>query len=904
MSPLMQWQPDYKVQVVLVDNTDLANGFTAPIGRIGMVLMVTPPESFFSTAYYDDWLRLLVFHEYTHFLNIDATTGFYSILRILFGDVLLPNAVLPDWMLEGLAVYMETRYTALGRGRSPYYEMILRAAVDENVLDHPSFMTLDRIQGTDPWPPGGEVPYLFGYEMTNQAASNKPENLGELSIRSAGRVPYFINGNVENVTGKSWYTHWNDWVEATRKRMSADLARIKSQPVTEATSLTPASHSELGVAVSPDGKWLAHTDDTPDQRSGLVLRELATGHEHRVIDKILGGSLAFSPDSKRLYFSAIRRLDQYHLLSDLAVYDLESGKRTWLTDGKRARDPDISPDGKSLVFTITENQTTGLATAPLTAEGLGAIRKLHFPPRYGRVDSPKFTRDGKRVIFGSHENGKGQEDLLEQELSSGQVRRLVADGHFNRFPALTPEGDIAYVSDATGVDNLYRYREGKAPELLTNVTSGVAFPAFGPGGPGRGGKLYAEYWRSSGWTVAELKPLAGAPAGDAVKVAPPPAPTEVPPSPGDGKDYDVKDYSVWPSILPREWYFLPTFYPDSVYFNAQVAGFDAVDRHRYLGVLGYDTGVPAVDWLVGYENRQLGPTLSFYLSNSTTGSYRYTTSSGNSQLLYYDRKFEFNFLIYDTYLWTYSAITPFLGFNSERTRRYVPGYSPENDDLYASSRFVPSIDAYAIYSDAERSRLAIATERGRSTLLGVRQYLDPTSAVTKGLFSDTEHFTPFDHTVIAPRLVGSAVSHLNDAYSPSNVVLQGRYNRLISPIPGEGFKEIGIRGYPNQTFYARQALLGSVDVDFPVFRVFRGWGTNPLFLDQFHGFVFGESSYLPFHENGSLFLPSAGAGLKVDLDVLVRVPLEISVEYHKGFEESLGGKGETFVQLGLGALGF
>ena len=44
-----------------------------------------------------------------HFLNMDNTRGFYTFLRYMFGDLILPNTLWPTWMLEGLAVYEETR---------------------------------------------------------------------------------------------------------------------------------------------------------------------------------------------------------------------------------------------------------------------------------------------------------------------------------------------------------------------------------------------------------------------------------------------------------------------------------------------------------------------------------------------------------------------------------------------------------------------------------------------------------------------------------------------------------------------------------------------------------------------------------------------------------------------------
>ena len=52
-----------------------------------MVFNAKPPENWFSIYSYDDWLRLLAIHEYTHFLNMDPTVGYAQWLRVAFSDV-------------------------------------------------------------------------------------------------------------------------------------------------------------------------------------------------------------------------------------------------------------------------------------------------------------------------------------------------------------------------------------------------------------------------------------------------------------------------------------------------------------------------------------------------------------------------------------------------------------------------------------------------------------------------------------------------------------------------------------------------------------------------------------------------------------------------------------------------
>ncbi len=63
LSPIFKWKPRKKIQVLVIDNEDSANGFALPALRVGVVLNATPPEPWFSTSFSEDWISLLAFHE-------------------------------------------------------------------------------------------------------------------------------------------------------------------------------------------------------------------------------------------------------------------------------------------------------------------------------------------------------------------------------------------------------------------------------------------------------------------------------------------------------------------------------------------------------------------------------------------------------------------------------------------------------------------------------------------------------------------------------------------------------------------------------------------------------------------------------------------------------------------------
>jgi len=913
-SPRLFWEANYRANILVIDNQDSENGLTTAEARFGIALYVTPPDNWESIYYYDNWLRELCLHEYTHFLNMDSTTSFYKPLRYIFGDTLLPNTLWPTWMLEGLAVYMETRLTKAGRGRSPYYEMILRAAVEEGVLDTSKFLTLSKINGPDPYYPGGEIAYLFGYQLMNQVSRTTPAGptadmhsttkggdfvLGEMSIRSSARIPFFINGNLENISGKSWYNQWDDFIVATRARVGQELKTIRAQAVTKFKRLTTDGYLVRGPRYSPDRHWLAWSADTlNDESFQLYVKDLKTGKLRHVLDKENGATVSFTSDSKHLFLSRLHRIKTYYLYTDLEVYDLEQDRHYWISDTLRARDPSVSPDSKWLTFAITEDNTTKLAIAELNqVDGkfeMGKPKILFAGEKFDRSATPQFSPDGSKIAFSLHKNGDVGEEIRVYDLKSQTTQTLVTNGHFNRFPAWDPSGQLYFVSDLTGVDNLYKVRSGTTPEMLSNLETGLMFPYF----YGSNQKYLASVFSTRGYDLAEVDLPKSAYNSAQLRMPDVPAPPVLTAEESKAepeKKYDVNGYSIWPTILPRIWSPILVVDQNGTYTGGTVTGFDQTDRQRYLLLGAYDSFVSKPDALLHYENRMFGPTLEGSAS-------WYTNSEGanGNQLTFFERQEEFSGDIYFPFQFTYSSLTPIIAFDEQRDFLY-----DGNGNQLAKGTWVPHVQGLVAYSDEENSRVAIAPESGRYLTAGARVYLNNGVNTWKGLVTDQEHFEfGNSHVVLIPSFKGTMSSNFT-GYAPANVLVQGRFSgQVINSLAADNFDQIAIRGYPLQAFYTRAATQYAMDLDFPIYRIFDGLGTDPVYLNYLYGFVFGEATYFPAGDILPSVLPSAGGGVRLTTQLLNYVPVTFSVEYANGFQQSAGGGGQVFFQALAQAIAF
>ena len=231
--PRIKWEPKEKTRLVLVDAMDEANGYTSPIPYNEVVLFLTQPSGGpgFGLTAYDDWLRLLITHEYTHVLHLDMVTGGPATLQKVLGRIYFPNLFQPLWMIEGLATYEETEQTSGGRGRSPGAEMVLRAAVLEN-----AFPSLGQASVfPDSWP-SGQVPYLFGQAFTRYIAETYGrEKLAEISTVYSGRwFPFLVNSTGRKVLKADYENLWTEWqigLGARYRKQQNELAAKGTDPV-------------------------------------------------------------------------------------------------------------------------------------------------------------------------------------------------------------------------------------------------------------------------------------------------------------------------------------------------------------------------------------------------------------------------------------------------------------------------------------------------------------------------------------------------------------------------------------------------------------------------------------------------------------------------------------------------
>jgi len=287
----------------------------------------------------------------------------------------------------------------------------------------------------------------------------------------------------------------------------------KQEPASIGRQMT--DHVEQGnyfyqqPTISPDGRYIAFFSDYDglvdlylmDAIEGNILRKLVTGYRSNRFLTLhsFESSIGFSPDSGRVCFVAKSGRDEV-----LYVVRVEDGEvlQDIPLGMDIARSPAWSPRGDRVVLSGTRGGQTDLYLVDLTEESITALTD-----DIADEHSPSWYPDGERVLysrfpnttvdvrfertngmmqlapvdfdqFGNVVHGNSSYDLHAMDLASGESWEVVATAADDTDPFVVDDDTIVFVSNLTGIDNLYRHEPDTGRLVrLTDVLGGVFHPS-------------------------------------------------------------------------------------------------------------------------------------------------------------------------------------------------------------------------------------------------------------------------------------------------------------------------------------------------------------------------------------------------------------------------------------------
>jgi hypothetical protein len=889
--------PRGTIDLVVSDNVDFVNGYATPFPTNRIVVFAHPPTDISGLRSYDDWNSLVVTHELTHIFHLDRTRGIWRVGQAIFGrnPLLFPNLYEPRWVLEGLAVYFESRLTGYGRLESSEHSMVARAAALANQV--PTLQELS--PGTSRFP-GGEAIYIYGSLLFDYLSRTRgPGSIREFVERGAKTpFPFILTATSRAAFGMSFQTAWQQWRDSLVREMRTSHEVMPGwRPVTTAGRL----------ALNP--RWLSDSSLVYAGDKGrevpFAYEALLSGRERRI-----GRRNGLSPNVRlsdgSFLFSQPEFLDAYHVWNDL--YIQRRGVEIRLTHGARLSSPDARADGE-IVAIQNAPGTTRLVRVSRDAHAINPISGTSLDEQWA---DPRWSPDGSRIAAVRQSRGRSEIVILDAD---GKLIDSFGAAHaINSSPSWAPDGKrIYFSSDRSGLPQIYVADVTAFSPSVSRVTdapTGVFAPEVSPDRSKLGTVLFTAGGFYLG--VAPLNDQLQLSPADSTRTSPRAGcstclnvVTGLPPV-GAADSSPARAYSSWPSVLPRYW--LPIFESttdDGTSFGALTSGFDVIARHSYtIEALRNNKFGENSAWL-WYRYAGLGrPLIDLYASQNFSHDFIFAGTSGNftqvGTLSERSRIASLQATLIRPRFRNYALAS--LGVEAESIRyltspdTLLPHLSP----FYRAAHDYPAVIASAGWSNARRPSLSISPEDGISASVSGRQRWQrgTSGSSTRSVIGLTSVYRSLDlpgfaHHVIALRAAGG----ITDERSPDRFSAGGISGTLLEVFPGVSLGEqrrtFGVRGYPVSAEGGIRAYSGAIEYRAPLAAPSRGFRFIPVFIDKTSLTLFGEAgrAYCPASavttngvcrpsDVGNPVMRSAGAELNIDtglqLDLQARMRLGVA----------------------------
>ena len=827
-----------RTHVVLADQSELANGWASPLPYNTIVIHAASPSGSEFIGNTDDWLRLVFAHEYAHIVHLDRSRGWSQVVRGVFGrmPLAMPNLFAPGWQIEGLATFAESDVTKNGRLYAGDFIALWFEAARFG-----AFEPVDRLNGGLTSWPGGHAPYAYGGGFLNYlAGEHGADTFGRLSDDTAGRVPFFTTGAFEKVYGKSFEALWRDY----RANMLAAVGPVGEQPATRITNhgFEVAGPRFLPPSCPACPLEVVYSLRNPHAFPTLNAVALDGSPPREITSRYLGSTSGIS--RKRVVFDQQELRRTVGLYSDLYSVDLESGDVSRLTNGKRLLDPDLSPDGSTIVAV---QEGLGRRDLVTLATGGDEITVVVSEPGT-QFNAPRWSPDGRSIAVERHRAGTHSEVVLVSA-ETGAVR-VIASAPDTRWvtPAWRPDGRAVLVAGAAASVpfNLYEIGvEGSelTKRLLTNTTGGARWPDVSADGT----TIVFVGYTVDGFDVFTTPYPLDPTGGPEPNVLLPPA--VLPQTPNltvaatDPADTNARRYNPLPTLMPTSWEPVIETEGDRLRLGAGIGGNDVLAYHSYSAAATWrvdeprhDGGeAPPLDWTLAYAYDRWIPTV-FASASWETEFAGVSVPGAPEPLVIPVRSRELEAGV-------------FIPFRRVRISHQALASLIRTDDRYQLTGEEVSLNRTAARvgwatSSAKVFGFSISPERGVTVGATGESVLDAlgSSASASTATGDLRVYIPGagSHHVVAVRAAGGASSGDRGA---RRVFLLGGASPATGVINFDSDALSLLRGFEANAFAGNRIALLNVEYRWPFARPERGFKTWPVFLHTAHAAAFADAGH-------------------------------------------------------------
>ena len=442
-----------RLDIVFTTEDEVLNGFAMPSNHT--VIWVDQNDAALWVGD-EKWLRTVLTHELQHLV-------YYNTIKTWLPEPMSSLvAGVPGWIVEGIAEYYTEKW------RPFRYDISHKGHVIRN--------TVHKIQ--DPHNDGfSKSLYLadrFGDSTIVKILSER-NKVGLLDFKESFKKHTGVKLKQFN---EDWRRHMNTFFYGQRaqKERVEDIGKVHKLPLKRMATFDyftdtlrvamigqlSKGQGDLSLVVATrdtakeNKEWkerVKKAEKKGDKPKKIKPRWKLKEYDHGVFGELMQ-NLDVSPDGKSIVYPKYRFGQKQSLLFDIWKLDIESKKKTLLTSSMRANYPKFSPDGKKIVFVAHENSTTQLYTMNMDGSDIKPLTRNEGDTQ---IITPMWRPDGKAIAF-AQSDPDGFMDLHILELETGRVSQITESREGDFAPIWHPNGKkVSYTGLYDFTPNLYTH---------------------------------------------------------------------------------------------------------------------------------------------------------------------------------------------------------------------------------------------------------------------------------------------------------------------------------------------------------------------------------------------------------------------------------------------------------------
>ena len=453
-----------KIPIFLFSQSVVSNAY-ARLAPRQMVWYSTPSSGVNLSI--TPWLELLAIHEYRHVVQYKALNKGFTKLNYYafgqFGQLAMENFTVPSWFWEGDAVFNETFYTYSGRGRISEFDLHLRSLLLSD--KQPKYMPFFFRSYKNYYPNH----YYLGYYITSYINRHYGQDVWKKVLKRSAYFsfyPFIFSNSLRHYTGlsvrKAYYSAIYEmdslWSEKYQNYNFDSVQVINTQKKRTWTNYSsPYFLNDSTIICVKSG-----LDDNPH------LTLVFVNNSEKKLREIASAKISFAKNWA--VWSQTQPDIRYteRNFSNIAFYNIHSGKPIQITTKQKLFSPDISQNAKIVAVEYLPNGITNL----VILDTLGNILQKINSPENGFIRYPKWNKDATKIVFVNNTNSGNAIFIYDVK---NKIFNQLTDYQWIRIKSpLFYKNYILFNFDPDGIANIYAIdTASKQIYKLTNSRFGI-----------------------------------------------------------------------------------------------------------------------------------------------------------------------------------------------------------------------------------------------------------------------------------------------------------------------------------------------------------------------------------------------------------------------------------------------